>query len=290
MTPEELQEFLRKCWSRETTDNSLEWSPQNSALGQCISSSLVAYDLLGADIVKGWANIKELCFVSHHTWNCLPDGREIDFTKEQFPPSATFLKSEIIKNPGNIYLYLTKGEIKKYVSLRLAVENQINPNPLFSNENYRLCFEAAQASECQKMKFGCLIVYENKIIASTANKFIRPLRHLCEPKCIRFGIQSRTESMIGACGHAEEWALKKILEMRINPKGCSLYIAGFDAKTNSPWLRKETADFTCLRCAVQLYMAGVEKIFVPFVDHWESLIPEQAVKQSAAYAIKEKKI
>ena len=96
--------------------------------------------------------------------------------------------------------------------------------------------------------------------------------------------------MLGACGHAEEWALQEVFKKKLNPSSCSFYIAGFDSKTSNPWIKKEAADHTCLRCAVQMYMAGLGKIWVPFVDHWVSLTPEQAVIASKAYALKEKKI
>ena len=96
--------------------------------------------------------------------------------------------------------------------------------------------------------------------------------------------------MIGACGHAEEWALQEVRRLKISPELCSFYVAGFDAKTSKPWIRKETKDFTCLRCAVQFYMTGVGKIYVPVNDRWEWTMPERALKASALYALKEKKV
>lgn len=290
MTPEELRKILRKCWSRETAGDPWGWKPENPAWTQCVPSALVAQDIFGGKIVQGEARIEEMCILEDHFWNKLPDGREIDFTKEQFPESTIITKLKIIKNTEAIRPCLHPRVRKRYAVLRLAIENQIQPNPLFSDEIYSLCFEAAQESECQKMKFGCLVYNNKNLVAATANKIIKPLRHLCKPECIRLKIQSRTESMIGACGHAEEWALQEIFKQKADPALCSFYIAGFEAKTNSPWLKKEAADHSCLRCAVQMYMAGVGKIWVPFTDHWKCLSAEDAVKKSAAYALKKKKI
>ena len=95
--------------------------------------------------------------------------------------------------------------------------------------------------------------------------------------------------MLGACGHAEEWALWETVKQELPLDKCSLYIAGFNAKNSKPWIKKERSH-TCLRCAVQMYMAGVSKIYVPVVDRWESLTPKEALKTAKEYALGEKNI
>ena len=96
--------------------------------------------------------------------------------------------------------------------------------------------------------------------------------------------------MIGACGHAEEWAEMEVRNLGIPIQNCSFYVAGFDTKTTDPWIRKETKDFSCLRCATRLYMAGLDKIWVPFVDRWDFSTSEEAIKKSVLYALGEKKV
>lgn len=278
---EDLKKALEKSWSKETSADPKNWTPENPAWGQCAITALVIQDYFGGKLLR--AAIDKL---GSHYWNQLPDGSEIDLTKSQFPKDIIISTGEIRDRK---YVLSYPDTRKRYTLLRLAVENQINSNPLFSDKLYRMCFKIAQTSECQKMKFACLIVYKGKVIVKTSNKIIEPLRRLCEPECIRFKIQSRTESMIGACGHAEEWAIREIVKLGIPLKDCSLYIAGFNAKTNEPWIKK-TKDHTCLRCAVQMYMAGIKKIYVPVIDRWESITPEEAVKASAAYTLKEKSI
>ena len=248
----DLQKLLQKAWSKETSFEPDNWTPENPAWGQYAVTALVVQDFFGGEIILG-AEIK---------------------TREDLLASAD-----------------TK---RRYAILRLAVENLIRPNPLLLHPIYQLCFKTALASDCKKMKFGCAVFYksawEEQFISFTANKIIEPLRHLCEPECIRLKIQSRTESMVGACCHAEEWALREIHRLRMSPELCSLYVAGFDAKTLNPWLKKETKEFSCLRCAVQLYMAGVGRIYVPAIDRWDAITPEEAVKNSFQYALGEKKI
>ncbi len=286
----ELKKLLKASWSKETSADPKIWTPKNPAWGQCVPSALTARDLKGGQILQTVVRIKKDGYPPEvsHFWNRLPDGQEIDYSKEQFPNDAEILEDEI-KAISRHRLFRIQDVRRRYALLRLAVENQINPNPLFSNRLYQMCFESAQTSECQKMKFGCLVVYKGKVVARTSNKTIEALRRLCEPECIRFKIQSRTESMIGACGHAEEWALWETVKLGIPLKDCSFYIAGFDGKTNQPWIKK-AKEHTCLRCAVQMHMAGVGKIYVPFIDRWGLMTSEEAVKASVAYALKEKKI
>lgn len=286
MTPGKLQELLRKSWSRETSADPKNWSSKNPAWGQCAVSAVVGKDFRGGELVRGDAIIDGVIY--SHYWNCFADG-DYDFTKEQFPP-GTQIKEKLLRTKE--YVLGFPETRKRYAILRLAVENQINPNPLFSDPIYRMCFEAAQKSECQKMRFGCLVLYKQvgrkeKIVAATTNETIEPLRDMCEPECIRFKIRSRTESMLGACGHAEEWAIWETIKQKIPLERCSFHVAGFNTKDNKPWIKKEKVH-TCLRCAVQLYMANVNKIYVPVVDRWECLTPAEALKTAKEYALKEK--
>lgn len=83
ITENELESALNKSWTRESSSDPENWTPDNPAWGQCAVTSLVVNDYLGGEIV--WANA------------VLPDGREIshyfnkidekeeDFTRLQFP-------------------------------------------------------------------------------------------------------------------------------------------------------------------------------------------------------------
>lgn len=281
LTLEDLKRALEKSWSRETSADSENWTPENPTWGQCTVTALIVQDYFGGKLMR--TKVDE--FGSHY-WNKLPDGEEKDLTRSQFPEGTIIPPG---KTKSRKYALSYPKTRRRYALLRLAVDDQISSNPLFSDKLYQTCFETALTSECQKMKFACLIVYKKEVVVKAYNKVIEPLRHLCEPECIRFKIQSRTESMIGACGHAEEWALREANELGIPLKDCSFYIAGLDAKTSKPWIKKEI-NHTCLRCAVQMYFAGVKKIYVPVIDRWESITSEKAVETAAAYALKEKNI
>ena len=83
ITESELEKALNTSWTKESSSDPENWTPDNPAWGQCAVTSLVVKDYLGGEIV--WANA------------VLPDGREIshyynriegtekDFTRVQFP-------------------------------------------------------------------------------------------------------------------------------------------------------------------------------------------------------------
>ena len=280
-----LEKLIEKSWTKKTSASPQDWKYSNPAWGQCAITALVVQDFMGGELLRAVVPIDEKNSISHY-WNLLPDGKETDFTFKQFS-SETVLKNEEKRDRQYVLSY--PDTRKRYVLLRLALENQLRKNPIFFNDIFKICFETALDSECQKMKFACLVFYKNSLVVKTANKTIGPLKELCQPECIRFKISSRTESMIGACGHAEEWAIWETINQKIPLNDCSFFIAGFNGKDNTPWIKSE-AEHTCLRCAVQMYMAKIGRIYVPVNDEWGPTTPEMALKTSLAYAIKEKEI
>lgn len=136
------------------------------------------------------------------------------------------------------------------------------------------------------MKFGCVITHNGEVVYEGCNKTIAPLQSLCEPRCIRFGIASRTESMIGACGHAEE-GMWDVIHRGIPISECELYVAGV-YPDGLPWL-KISAEHTCLRCAVQMHNARVKAVYVPVRDRWAGITTEKALETALAYAMQEKR-
>ena len=280
--------MLRKSWSRKTSADPNGWTKENPAWGQCAVTALVAQDFFGGELLRAsLKGIKSVEFMGSHYWNRLPNIEEEDFTQSQFTPGIKIPEGKVRTRK---YLLSYPKTRKRYVALRIALEKQIlgQNNFLFNDRLYHSCFETALDSECQKMKFACLVYHKDKLVVKAYNKTIEALGHLCQPKCMRFKIASRTQSMLGACGHAEEWAIWQTVGLGIPLKECSFYIAGFRT-TNKPWL-KEKGVHTCLRCAVQMHLAGVGKIYVPVVDHWEHLTNEEALKTAVSYATGEKKI
>ncbi len=161
-------------------------------------------------------------------------------------------------------------------------EKHGSTNPLFEDEVYLMAMQAAFQSPCQKMGFGVPIEHKGKIIAVTHNMPMHVMNHVCDPKCIRFEIPSRTESMLGACNHAEEWALDEIRKRGVNPAECKIYVAGI-RKDGTPWIKNEPT-FSCIRCANQLYRARIGGLFMPVVDRWVEVSYETLMEQALPYA------
>lgn len=285
---DELFKFLELCWSRDTSADPDGWTRENPAWGQCAVTALVTQDFFGGEILR--ASLEDVAgyqYMRSHYWNRLPSGAQLDLSQRQFdrlaydkiPPGETRTRE---------YLMSNEGTRNCFARLRLAIEAELKgsnllPAPFFFNGYYRECFAAAQLSGCKKMRVGCIAVYEGNIVARGANTPLEPLSHLCDPEYIRMDIESRAEPMIGACAHAEERVLHELISKDIPLKGCSFYVAGF-AMDNTPNYRK-LPEFTCLRCASQLYMARLGSVqVVARQDHWESITSQEALEQANRYA------
>ncbi|MFY9457684.1 MAG: hypothetical protein WAP23_02020, partial [Candidatus Spechtbacterales bacterium] len=134
--------------------------------------------------------------------------------------------------------------------------------------------------DCQKGKYGCVAMYRNQPIAETFNKILGPLRDWCTPECIRKSIPPRTESMLGACGHAEELALAVVRDLRVDIREVEFFVAGF--RSNGLVYIKPEVDSTCIRCGVQFYIHGVEKTYVPVKTKWEMIGREEILLELAS--------
>lgn len=288
LTPEGFAEILPQICDQETTHNPEGWTPNNPLWGHCAVVSLVAQNLFGGDLVRAALNtIPGFEDINSHYWNRLSDDSTHDFTYAQFGNRHLQHPQGEVRQRSYVLSYPETAKRYKLLALRLA-KTLTNNNPLFSDQIYQECFYSALDSPCQKMKFGSVITRYGQVVYKGCNDTLKPLRSLCEPTCIRLSIQSRTESMIGACGHAEELGLWKLINEGTPLHECELYVAGLYANC-LPWF-KQVVEHTCLRCAAQMYLAKIVRIYVPVVDHWEWLTPEIAVETARSYALGEKKV
>ena len=156
-----------------------------------------------------------------------------------------------------------------------------------SLEKYKRCIELARLSPCQKLGFGALLIdpRDDTLVAEAYNEPILPLANDCIPDCCRFQIPSRTQSMLGACGHAEEaclWTMVRNPHVR-SIDHLEMYVAGVNSE-GIP-LVKRNHTFTCIRCAVQMYRAGIRGVNVWLNDSWHFVEVYKAVQQSRDYAV-----
>ena len=285
ITVAEFEKILPKICDRKTSYDPDRWTPENPLWAHCAIVAVLAHLYFGGDVMyASIVNTPDLPANMRHYWNILPSGIAKDFTDKQFEHRSVFFeKSKIIT--GNLCYLRIKESIRVRTLAARIIRERFGANALFNDTIYQRCAVAALESTCQKLQFGCVIAYGGKklgTIPATYNKTIEPLRHLCEPMCCRLAIQSRTEQMLGACGHAEEWALDEIQKRGASPEQCTLYIAGF-YPDGRPYI-KTAPEHTCLRCSLQMYRTGIGRIAVPVVDRWEYLTGAEAVKTAARYA------
>lgn len=313
-SPEQFESILPFVCERSTSSDPDNWTLANPLWGQYAVVSLVAQDLFGGELLRvsleGVAGFEHL---RSHYFNRLPDGSIRDFTRGQFGDQYPIFKETERRPRAYVLSFAESRERYKllvFLFLRrlYGVSEQGVCNPLFYDHWYRLCLWEALDSPCQKMKFGCVAVrnfkesHHREEVFRSPNKTIGLLASFCEPECIRLSIQSRTESMLGACGHAEELVLWELIRQGLPVSECDFYIAGF-RPNNMPWIKTQP-DYTCLRCALQLYQAGVRKIYVPVYNNydvrdfgmrpehidWAAITSEEAVKTAAVYARGEKSL
>ena len=278
---------------QDTTQDPAGWTSENPLHGHCAVVAVKAQEFFGGDLLRSSLLGTPFASMGSHYWNILPDGVEMDFTAGQFCGSRPLFPDAEIRSREYVLYDPRTGEQReifsryKLLSWRIA-RTLSNENPLFDDDTYRCAYFAALDSRCQKMKFGCVIKRSGLLRYVGHNDSIPELRSLCQPTCIRHAITSRTESMLGACGHAEEHALWYLSRKLIPTTECELYVAGVHMN-GLPWLKTENVH-TCLRCAVQMHHAGLKSVHVPVVDHWESLTTSEALETARAYAMQEKKV
>lgn len=103
-----LAEAIREAWSSETSIDE-RWNGERPSLGQCAVTALVVQDYLGGELLRA-----EVEGVSHY-WNRLPDGTEIDLTRDQFTrfsPSQIETRSRdyVLSFPGTAHRYRLLGD------------------------------------------------------------------------------------------------------------------------------------------------------------------------------------
>ena len=284
-TIRKFKEILPLICDAETSADPKGWTPDNPLWGHCAVVSLIAQNLFGGELLRVSLEDTKFANMKSHYWNRLIGGREIDFTEDQFCGERPQGLTPVVR--ARSYPLSHDATKKRYKLLAWRLAKALNQeNALFEDDIYRACFNAALDSSCQKFWVGCVITNCSGMIYRGCNKILEPLKYFCDPKCIRFSIQSRTESMIGACGHSEEFAIWEMVRRKIPLSECEFYAAGFF--TDFMPYNKKYPEFTCLRCASQIYLAGVKTVYVPFEGRWVGLTAEECVKQAAAYATKEK--
>lgn len=79
VTLDRLIDAIQMSWGSDTTTDPENWTQENPSYGQCAVTSLIVQHFFGGSLVR---TVVE--GVSHY-YNELPDGTELDLTRQQFP-------------------------------------------------------------------------------------------------------------------------------------------------------------------------------------------------------------
>jgi hypothetical protein len=98
-----VEQVIRASWSAASCDPvDAPWSPENPAKGQCGVTALVVQDHLGGDLLLAEVLHADGSRQGVHYWNRLPDGTEIDLTREQFRAGEQVQEPTIIERPDDL--------------------------------------------------------------------------------------------------------------------------------------------------------------------------------------------
>src|ERR1700727_229847 len=103
-TLDEVAPVLRAAWSQDTCDqvDLADWSEQNPARGQCGVTALVLQEVLGGDLLLAEVNFADGGYQGVHYLNRLPDGREVDLTREQFSDNEIVGQPQVVERPPGL--------------------------------------------------------------------------------------------------------------------------------------------------------------------------------------------
>ena len=120
---DQLTRALSRAWGPDTCapEDRPQWSVDNPARGQCITTVLIVHDFFGGVLLRGEVVVGGEQ-VDYHWWNRLPDGTEIDLTRDQFGPDERVVGCEVIERPTGSH----RVEVQ-YDRLKAAVLAKLNP-------------------------------------------------------------------------------------------------------------------------------------------------------------------
>lgn len=102
---------IRDCWS-DRTSAIVDWSPADASRGQCAVTALLIQDLFGGSLLRAVVSGES------HYWNRLPDGTELDLTREQF---SHFVVDGVVVERDRSYVLSFPDTAERYALLRALV-------------------------------------------------------------------------------------------------------------------------------------------------------------------------
>jgi len=120
-----LKEALRRSWGPDTCapEDQPAWHRDNPARGQCITTVLVVHDMFGGSLVRAEVHV-DGAHVDYHWWNRLPDGSEVDLTRDQFGENEVVIGGTSVARPSDA------GRVREqYARLKARVHDEMHSPP-----------------------------------------------------------------------------------------------------------------------------------------------------------------
>jgi len=119
VVPLNLEAAVRAAWALDTCDpvDADDWSEANASRGQCGSTALTIHDLLGGELLIAEVRRTGGSRQGVHYWNLLPDGTELDLTREQFASNEVVQEPRIVRRPAG----LPNRGAQQYLTMRHRV-------------------------------------------------------------------------------------------------------------------------------------------------------------------------
>jgi hypothetical protein len=101
---EDLEAAVCAAWALDTCDpvDADDRSAANPSRGQRGSTALVVHDLLGGELLIAEVVRSDGSRQGVHYWNLLPDGTELDLTREQFADDEVIQQPRILRRPAGL--------------------------------------------------------------------------------------------------------------------------------------------------------------------------------------------
>jgi hypothetical protein len=123
VTRHDLEAAIRAAWALDTCDpvDADDWSAANPSRGQCGTTALIIHDLLGGDLLIAEVLRTDGSRQGVHYWNLLPDGTELDLTRQQFAGEEVIQQPSIVRRPAG----LPQRGAEQYLTLKHRVLNAL---------------------------------------------------------------------------------------------------------------------------------------------------------------------
>ena len=123
VTRHDLEAAIRAAWALDTCDpvDADDWSAANPSRGQCGTTALIIHDLLGGELLIAEVLRTDGGRQGVHYWNLLPDGTELDLTRQQFAGEEVIQQPSIVRRPAG----LPKRGAEQYLTMKHRVLNAL---------------------------------------------------------------------------------------------------------------------------------------------------------------------